>query len=289
MPMAVTYTTLDGEIISETRNGVESDYLPDPLGNTVALTNSSQAKTDTWTFWPYGEVQSHVGSSVTPYTYGGTLGYRTDVASSFIYVEARELRPGLTRWQTVDPLWPEEYPYTYALDGPQTNIDPSGSQTIVIAGVACVAIFVGGCYVYYVCFRRSTTPIAEPSLPPIRWPRWPFGPRNGPTPVAPPLPIPRPRHRHRQHTNPGSVDPVGPPAPGQRCPPCPEPPPPRPDPGHNHVGVYGGVKGCCHGLHTHVFYYTQNPQTCTCYLNEKDGDCLGRFTPGLDCDGIPLK
>ncbi len=35
MPV-VSYLTIDGEVISETRNGVERDYLPDPLGSTVA-------------------------------------------------------------------------------------------------------------------------------------------------------------------------------------------------------------------------------------------------------------
>lgn len=36
--MGVTsYLVIDGEIISETRNGVEADYIPDPLGSTVAL------------------------------------------------------------------------------------------------------------------------------------------------------------------------------------------------------------------------------------------------------------
>ncbi len=37
MTMAVSYLTIDGEIPSETRNGVESDYIPDQLGSTAAL------------------------------------------------------------------------------------------------------------------------------------------------------------------------------------------------------------------------------------------------------------
>jgi RHS repeat-associated protein len=122
----VNYTTLDGEIVSENRGGVKSDYLPDPLGNTVALLNDAQTITDTWTYWPYGEIQSHVGTSVTPYTYVGTLGYRTDVASNFIYVEARDLRPELARWQTADPLWPDERAYAYCSGSPVGLADPSG-------------------------------------------------------------------------------------------------------------------------------------------------------------------
>ena len=46
----VRYIVLDGEIISENRNGVERDYGPDPQGNVIALYDSSQNKTDTWTY-----------------------------------------------------------------------------------------------------------------------------------------------------------------------------------------------------------------------------------------------
>ena len=37
MAMKVKYLVIDGEIISENRAGVEHDYVPDSLGNTVAF------------------------------------------------------------------------------------------------------------------------------------------------------------------------------------------------------------------------------------------------------------
>jgi len=123
--MSVSYLTVDGEILSETRNGVESDYIPDPLGSTAALTNSSQTITDTFLWWPYGELRSHIGSSVTPFCYGGTLGYYAD-NSSREYVRANNLRTGLTRWQCLDGLWPIVLPFTYVHDRPLTSTDPSG-------------------------------------------------------------------------------------------------------------------------------------------------------------------
>ncbi len=61
--MNVRYFSVDGEVLSETRNGVECDYVPNPLGSTVALLNSSYTKTDSYVYWPYGEIQSHTGSS----------------------------------------------------------------------------------------------------------------------------------------------------------------------------------------------------------------------------------
>ncbi len=39
----VNYFWIDGKLISETRNGVESDYIPDTLGNTIKLVNMSGA------------------------------------------------------------------------------------------------------------------------------------------------------------------------------------------------------------------------------------------------------
>ncbi len=40
--MGITrYLTVDGEILSETRNSVESDYIPDPLGSTAALLSTT--------------------------------------------------------------------------------------------------------------------------------------------------------------------------------------------------------------------------------------------------------
>ena len=39
----VNYLTVDGEILSETRDGVERDYLPDPLGSTAALLDDTVA------------------------------------------------------------------------------------------------------------------------------------------------------------------------------------------------------------------------------------------------------
>ncbi len=124
--MSVVYTTINGMIVHENRGGVESFYAPDTMGSTVALLNSSGVVTDTYTYWPYGEIRSHVGSSQTPFTFLGMIGYYTDVVGNFIYVRARYLRQALTRWQTVDPLWPREPACIYAGGQPTLSVDSSG-------------------------------------------------------------------------------------------------------------------------------------------------------------------
>ena len=58
MPMKVVYIVVNIEVISENRAGVKRTYVPDSLGSTLALLDNIQTKTDTWSFWPYGEVRS---------------------------------------------------------------------------------------------------------------------------------------------------------------------------------------------------------------------------------------
>jgi RHS repeat-associated protein len=126
MAMRVVYTTINGQIVHENRAGTEAFYAPDTLGSTAMLLSAGGSVTDTYTYWPYGEIQSHVGSSITPFTFCGTLGYYLDVLGSQIYVRARYLRQALARWQTVDALWPGMKPFVYANSAPTLFIDPTG-------------------------------------------------------------------------------------------------------------------------------------------------------------------
>src|SRR5258705_12120206 len=77
----VRYTTVNGEVIAEKRNNVRSLYVPDPLGSTVALLDNTQAKTDTFAYWPYGEVRTRTGTTATPLQFVGTAGYYPGSAS----------------------------------------------------------------------------------------------------------------------------------------------------------------------------------------------------------------
>ncbi len=125
MPV-ISYLTWEGEILSETRSGVESDYLPDPLGSTAALLNSSQVKTDTFSWWPYGEQRSHSGTSLTPFGFNGTWGNYGGLNG--IYIGSRILSPQSSSWKTVDKFWPYEMPYSYVSNNPLTFSDVSGND-----------------------------------------------------------------------------------------------------------------------------------------------------------------
>jgi hypothetical protein len=107
----VTYTVFDGEVISEDRDGAERDYLPDPLGSTLALLDNTQAQTDTFTYWPYGEERSRNGTTPTPFCFLGTAGYYRD-SSATSYVRHRNLDRQKGRWLESETGFPgNAYPY----------------------------------------------------------------------------------------------------------------------------------------------------------------------------------
>jgi RHS repeat-associated protein len=145
--MSVSYTTINGEIVSENRNGVPSDYIPDALGSTIALLSDTHQITDSWTYWPNGQVRTRTGTNPTPHTFCGTVGYHSDLVDNLTYVRARLLRPGLARWQTVDPLWPVQLAYTYAAGSPTTFFDRLGLEVLCLQTCApCMeCVGVGNC------------------------------------------------------------------------------------------------------------------------------------------------
>ncbi len=128
MAMSVTYTTFNGQIAYENRNGTQSFYAPDTLGSTAMLLDTTGTVTDTFTYWPYGEIQEHVGSSVTPFTFVGTLGYYLDIAGSLTYIRARHYLQALCRWLTVDPLWPWRVPLGTAITRLSSSWIPRGAR-----------------------------------------------------------------------------------------------------------------------------------------------------------------
>lgn len=121
----VRYTTINGRVIAEKRGGVRKLYRPDHLGSTIALYDNTQAKTDTWVYWPYGVVRTRTGSTPTPFQFVGVLGYFRD-SSDRTYVRARTYRQTLGIWQTLDPIWPNGAPYLYCDESPLSKSDRFG-------------------------------------------------------------------------------------------------------------------------------------------------------------------
>src|SRR2546423_15053394 len=128
MAMKVRYTVVNGEILSENRGGVVRDYVPDPLGSTVALLDNTQTQTDTFSYWPYGEERTRTGTTPTPFRFGGARGYYRD-SSARTYVRARHLDSTRGRWFTADPLARRSRAwgvYPYASNAPTVRTDRTG-------------------------------------------------------------------------------------------------------------------------------------------------------------------
>ena len=122
----VRYTVLDGEMIAEKRSGTRRYYSHDAQGHTVALYDGSQTKTDTFTYWPYGEIRTPSGSTPTKYKYLGAWSCRTQIDGSVKTVRTRELECKDGRFRNVDPLWPNLPNYLYAHSSPSSQFDASG-------------------------------------------------------------------------------------------------------------------------------------------------------------------
>ncbi len=125
-----TYTTFNGLLMSEDRDGVETFYTPDPIGNLAEGRNSSGTKTFEAQYWPYGEMQTSTGTNPSPWGFVGLLGYLSDLSST-IYVRARFLMTKTSKWLTVDLLWPDEAAYQYVDCAPSTVVDPDGLKSFV--------------------------------------------------------------------------------------------------------------------------------------------------------------
>lgn len=129
----IRYTVIDGEIMAEKRNGVRSLYVPDPLGSTVALLDNTQATTDTFGYWPYGENDGRTGTTPTPFQFVGTAGYYRDSASR-TYVRARALDMQQGRWATQDPMsfdGGDNNFYVYVRNRPADQTDPTGKYNTI--------------------------------------------------------------------------------------------------------------------------------------------------------------
>jgi RHS repeat-associated protein len=126
----IRYTTINGEVIAEKRNGVRRLYVPDPLGSTVALLDNTQTQVDTFTYWPYGEVRTSTGTTSPPFQFVGTKGYYTNGVGR-TYVRARYLHTQKGRWLTEDPIafnsGGDANVYRYVRCNPVSSVDISGA------------------------------------------------------------------------------------------------------------------------------------------------------------------
>ncbi|MBX3096224.1 MAG: hypothetical protein KF812_05125, partial [Fimbriimonadaceae bacterium] len=111
----------------------------------IKTTDASGNVTSTTKYWPFGEVRTSTGTNPSPWGFVGTLGYFKDTLTR-LYVRARTYRADLSRWVTVDPLWPFQPAFIYVEALPTVYMDPSG----------LAPSFGGECNCFPTCNERYT-------------------------------------------------------------------------------------------------------------------------------------
>jgi len=124
----VNYHCAKGRLLGEDTNGIRTDYMTDALGSVTGTVNSSQAVVNTYRYKPFGELLAKTGTGADPKFMwnGGTQSRRTGIAYSEQYNRARHYGTRQGQWTTVDPLWPRERAYGYAIANAVNWPDPAG-------------------------------------------------------------------------------------------------------------------------------------------------------------------
>lgn len=131
-----TYTRrpeLYGPLISQYRGSSTSYYHFDALGSTRALTNDTQAVTDSYTYDVWGVAVASSGSTENSQRWVGRMGYAQSTTLNLLCVRTRSYSTIAARWMSHDPIWfsTETNPYAYAQFNPATVIDPSGEKIAI--------------------------------------------------------------------------------------------------------------------------------------------------------------
>lgn len=141
--LTAEYTTepgLYGNVISQNRSGVESQFHFDAIGSALALTDGNQQVTDSRGYSAFGESAQTTDSTTFYFQYLGQHGYYNEGSNRYS-VRRREYTPLISRWISADPRrrWmPHVSCYAYTFNSPVILADPSGLVPIVGLGTCAV-------------------------------------------------------------------------------------------------------------------------------------------------------
>ena len=124
------YVYGQGLLAMVTPSGASYSYHYDATGNTVAMTDGSQAVVNRYAYTPYGRI---VGKAETPgltqpFQYVGQSGVMAE-PNGFYYMRARYYDPEVGRFVSEDPIGFEGGDvnlYAYVQNNPVMFVDPSG-------------------------------------------------------------------------------------------------------------------------------------------------------------------
>jgi RHS repeat-associated protein len=115
-----------GELVSRRHVGGTEHHQFDALGSTDRVTDSSEFTTDTYVYGAFGDVHSRTGTSESPLTFVGQLGYYAEPALGLYFLNARYYDLAAGQFISCDPIAADVTPYRYVRNGPVNAADPSG-------------------------------------------------------------------------------------------------------------------------------------------------------------------
>ena len=102
----VAYTTEPstyGSTISHRSGGATTTYHFDALAAARVLTNASETVLESYNYTAYGTIQG-TPTLLTPFLWGGLVGYYWDADLATQYIRARHYQPNIARWISLDPI-----------------------------------------------------------------------------------------------------------------------------------------------------------------------------------------
>jgi RHS repeat-associated protein len=129
----------NGLLVEQISSGEEPTYLHhDQIGSTRMLTDAGGETSATFSYAPYGELEGRTGTATTRF---GFADQYTDAETGLQYLRARFYDPETGQFLSRDPIEAlTGQPYSYGLDDPLTQVDPSGLIAIALPGaLGCLA------------------------------------------------------------------------------------------------------------------------------------------------------
>ncbi len=126
--------TYGHDLLAQERSGIRSYYHYDGLGSTRALSDASEAVTDTYLYDAYGRQLAATGATPNSYLFAGE---RYDPNIGLYHLRARYYDQRTGRFISMDPHQGDLqtpaslHRYLYAYDNPVNFIDPTGEMTMI--------------------------------------------------------------------------------------------------------------------------------------------------------------